>query len=285
MGVMSPSEAIKLGIDEKDRGFYVQLKSAKGNLSAPSSEHRWFKRESVRLPNQGPIGDGGDEVGVLVPVDLKEHEEAVQARCDDIRTQLEDPSISEYDADLLKYRLAKLSGGVAIVRVGGSTEVELKQRKDRVEDALCATQAAVEAGITVGGGVALVRASSDLEAPAASSDSFKAGVRIIKKACESPLRRIASNADFAPDLVMHKIGQSINENHGFNADTGEYGDMIKEGIIDPIKVPKAALQNAASVAGLMLTIDCAVVEEDPDVMSVQIREASVPFALPCRQSL
>lgn len=203
-------------------------------------------------------------------VGVGEHEEVVEQRCEEIRSQLADPGVSEYDAGILKERLAKLSGGVAILRVGGSTEVELKERKDRVDDALCATQAAVEAGITVGGGVALVKAAANLKAPKGSTQGFVAGVAVVKEACEAPLRRIVSNADHPPDLVLNDIQKKRGKNVGFNADTGEYGDMIVFGIIDPIKVPRAALQNAASVAGLMLTIDCAVVEEDPETITMQM---------------
>jgi chaperonin GroEL len=199
---------------------------------------------------------------VTTIVGSSEQDEVVATRCEEIRTQLEDPSLTEYDENILKERLSKLSGGVAIIRVGGSTEVELKERKDRVEDALCATQAAVEAGIAVGGGVALVKASSNLKAPKGSTSGFSAGVAVIKEACQAPLCRIVSNADHSPELVLDQISKKRGKNIGFNADTGTYGDMIEFGIIDPVKVPRTALQNAASVAGLMLTIDCAVVEED-----------------------
>lgn len=243
-----------------------------GKIVAPSTG---IKESDIKLndPNNKILGRCKKVViskNKTTIVGLGEHEEAVKQRCEEIRSQLADPGVSEYDANILKERLSKLSGGVGILRVGGSTEVELKERKDRVEDALCATQAAVEAGITVGGGVALVRAAANLKHPKGSTQSFVAGVSVIKEACEAPLRRIVSNADHSPELVLNEINKKRGKNIGFNADTGTYGDMIEFGIIDPIKVPRSALQNAASVAGLMLTIDCAIVEEDPETVTMQI---------------
>jgi len=194
----------------------------------------------------------------------------VMERIKDLEALLEDPGLEEYDRDLIKSRLGKLSGGVAILRVGGATEIELKERADRVDDALCAVSVAMKGGITAGGGVALLRASQDLpKLPEGSSQAFKSGVDIVKDACEAPARKIIENADLSPELIIDKIkNNKKNKNWGFNSAAEEYQDLVENGIIDPVLVPKTALENAASVAGLMLTIDAAVVEEDLDSISL-----------------
>ncbi len=197
-------------------------------------------------------------------VGFSHREEVIRQRVGEIRTQLEDPTLSEPESQTLKRRLSRLAGGVAIIRVGGSTEVEMRERLDRVDDALCATQAAVESGIVAGGGVALVAASSVLERVEGRSEDFNQGIEIIREACFAPLSQIVENAGGSPDVVVNHIVTSNTPNHGWNADTEKYGDMFRQGIIDPVKVPKTALENAASVAGLMLLIDAAVAEDDPE---------------------
>lgn len=209
----------------------------------------------------------------------KEQEENVKARIEEIRTQLEDPTISEEEEKTMKRRLARLAGGVAIIRVGGATEVEMKERKDRVDDALCATQAAVEAGIVPGGGTALIHASRfdpDIEPMTKlfRNDGERLGARIVRDACSSPLTQIAKNAGMASEVILHKILES-GRNTGWDATNEEFVDMIQSGIIDPVKVPKTALENAASVAGLMLTIECAIAEDDPDILRRLVDEMSV----------
>lgn len=199
-------------------------------------------------------------------VGLPQHQESVQQRVDELRKQLEDPSLSEHETATLQRRLARLAGGVAIIRVGGSTEVEMRERKDRVDDALCATQAAVEAGIVAGGGVALVAASAALERVEGRSEDFNQGIEIVREACFAPLSQIVINAGGSPDVVVNHIVTSGTPNHGWNADTEKFCDLVRAGIIDPVKVPKTALENAASVAGLMLLIDCAVAEDDPELL-------------------
>jgi chaperonin GroEL len=183
--------------------------------------------------------------------------EAIQARIKQIKNQIEDTT-SDYDREKLQERLAKLSGGVAIIKVGAATEIEMKERKARVEDALHATQAAVEEGILPGGGVALLRAAAvldDLDVPAPQ----KFGVDIIKRAVEEPLRMIVANAGLEPAVILEKV-RSGSGAYGYNVRTGEYGDLIEMGVIDPTKVTRFALQNAASVASLLLTTEAMVAE-------------------------
>ncbi|MFN3472128.1 MAG: TCP-1/cpn60 chaperonin family protein, partial [Aquificaceae bacterium] len=166
---------------------------------------------------------------------------------------------SDYDREKLQERLAKLSGGVAIIRVGAATEAELKEKKARVEDAVHATKAAVEEGIVPGGGVALVRASEALRDLLVDNPDQQIGVDIVMRACRTPLRQIAANAGFEGYVVLEKVLQ-FGKNWGFDAATGEYKDMIEAGIIDPTKVVRTAIQNAASVAGTMLTAEALVAE-------------------------
>jgi len=184
----------------------------------------------------------------------------IEGRCNEIRSQVEETS-SDYDREKLQERLAKLVGGVAVVKVGAATETEMKERKARVEDALHATRAAIEEGIVAGGGVALLRAQSSLDGIEGSTE-FNAGVGIIRKAVEEPLRRIAENAGIDGSIVVDKV-KNAKGNHGFNAQTEEYEDLIKAGVIDPTKVVRTALQNAASVASLLLTTE-AMVADKPD---------------------
>jgi chaperonin GroEL len=184
----------------------------------------------------------------------------IEGRCNEIRSQIEETT-SDYDREKLQERLAKLVGGVAVVKVGAATETEMKEKKARVEDALHATRAAIEEGIVAGGGVALLRAQRSLDSVTGSTE-FNAGVSIIRKAVEEPLRRIAENAGIDGSIVVDKVKHSKGP-VGFNAQTEEYEDLIKAGVIDPTKVVRTALQNAASVAALLLTTE-AMVAEKPD---------------------
>ena len=183
----------------------------------------------------------------------------IKARVKQIRAQVEE-STSDYDREKLQERLAKLVGGVAVVHVGAATEVEMKEKKDRVEDALNATRAAVEEGIVPGGGTALIRVSKVLDSIKPADDDELAGVNIIRNAIEAPLRQIAHNAGFEGSIVVERVRQG-KDGFGFNAATGEYEDLIKAGVIDPKKVTRTALLNAASVASLLLTTECAISEK------------------------
>lgn len=184
----------------------------------------------------------------------------ISARVAQIRQQIEETS-SDYDREKLQERLAKLAGGVAVIRVGGSTEVEVKERKDRVDDALNATRAAVQEGVIPGGGVALIHAGKVLAGLEGANADQTAGVKIVAKAIQSPLRQIAENAGVDGAVVAGKIGESDDANFGFNAQTEEYGDMIEAGIIDPAKVCRHALEDAASVAALLITTEAMVADK------------------------
>jgi len=183
----------------------------------------------------------------------------IQARISQIKAQIEDTS-SDYDREKLQERLAKLAGGVAVIRVGGATEVEVKERKDRVDDALHATRAAVEEGILPGGGVALLRAGETLDRVRSHNDDQKTGVEIVRKALSWPARQIALNAGEDGSVVVGRILDKDTYAYGFDAQSGEYVNMMSKGIIDPTKVVRAALQDAASVAGLLITTEAMVAE-------------------------
>jgi chaperonin GroEL len=183
----------------------------------------------------------------------------IEARVAQIKAQIEETT-SDYDREKLQERLAKLAGGVAVIRVGGATEVEVKERKDRVDDAMHATRAAVEEGILPGGGVALLRASEVLKKVRTQNDDQKTGVEIVRKALSWPARQIVINAGEDGSVVVGKILDKEQYNYGFDAQTGEYGNLVTKGIIDPTKVVRAALQNAASIAGLLITTEAMVAE-------------------------
>ncbi|HDR29722.1 chaperonin GroEL [Rhodovulum sp.] len=184
----------------------------------------------------------------------------IEARVGQIRAQIEETS-SDYDREKLQERVAKLAGGVAVIRVGGMTEVEVKERKDRVDDALNATRAAVQEGIVVGGGVALVQAGKVLEGMTGANEDQNTGIAIVRKALEAPLRQIAENAGVDGAVVAGKVREGAEANFGFNAQTEEYGDMFKFGVIDPAKVTRTALEDAASVAGLLITTEAMVADK------------------------
>jgi chaperonin GroEL len=183
----------------------------------------------------------------------------IEARIAQIKAQIEDTT-SDYDREKLQERLAKLAGGVAVIRVGGATETEVKERKDRVDDAMHATRAAVEEGILPGGGVALLRATKVLEKLKGGNEDQKHGIDIVRKAISWPARQIAANAGDDGSVVVGKILEKDTYVYGYDAQTGEYGNLVSKGIIDPTKVVRAALQGAASVAGLLITTEAMVAE-------------------------
>jgi chaperonin GroEL len=183
----------------------------------------------------------------------------IEGRCTQIRQQIEETT-SDYDREKLQERLAKLAGGVAVIRVGGSTEVEVKERKDRVDDAMHATRAAVEEGIVAGGGVALLYSTKALDKVAFENNDQKVGIDIVRRALQAPARQIAENAGVDGAVVAGKLLESKNTNWGFDAQSGEYTDLVKAGIIDPTKVVRAALQDAASVAALLITTEAMIAE-------------------------
>lgn len=187
---------------------------------------------------------------------------AIKARIGQIKKQIEDTT-SDYDREKLQERLAKLAGGVAVIKVGAATEVEMKEKKDRVDDAMHATRAAVEEGIVAGGGVALIRAASAIDALKLDNDDQKTGASIIRRAIEEPLRQIVTNAGLEGSVVVNKVKEG-KDGFGYNAKTDKYEDLIKAGVIDPAKVTKAALSNAASIASMLLTTDCVIVEKKED---------------------
>ena len=191
-------------------------------------------------------------------VDGAGSKKGIEGRVGQIRAQIEETT-SDYDREKLQERLAKLAGGVAVIRVGGATEIEVKERKDRVDDALNATRAAVEEGVVPGGGVALLRASKFIDSKGENEDQ-EAGVNIVRRALQAPIRQIAENAGDEGSVVVGKILGENKANFGYNAQTGEYGDLLKMGIIDPAKVVRTALQDAASVAGLLITTEAMVAE-------------------------
>ena len=224
------------------------------------SEDLGMKLESVTMDMLGSakkISITKDETTI---VDGAGEKAEIDARVAQIRQQIEETT-SDYDREKLQERLAKLAGGVAVIRVGGATEIEVKERKDRVDDALNATRAAVQEGIVVGGGVALVQAAKGLEKLTGDNPDQNAGIGIVRRALEAPLRQIAENAGVDGAVVAGKIRESNDNAFGFNAQTEEYGDMFKFGVIDPAKVVRTALEDAASVAGLLITTEAMVADK------------------------
>jgi chaperonin GroEL len=226
------------------------------------SEEVGFKLENATLNDLGRAKRIVIDKDNSTLVDGKGKEGEIEGRIGEIRAAI-DKSTSDYDREKLQERLAKLSGGVAVIDVGAATETEMKEKKARVEDALHATRAAVEEGIVPGGGVALIRAQKALDKIRGSADE-KIGVEIVRKAIEEPIRAIASNAGVEGSIVLAKVKESKDKNFGYNAATDSYEDLVKAGVIDPTKVTRTALQNAASIAGLLLTTECVVVEKKED---------------------
>ncbi|MBC8408098.1 MAG: chaperonin GroEL [Rhodobacteraceae bacterium] len=224
------------------------------------SEDLGMKLESVTiemLGNSKRVSITKDETTI---VDGSGDKAEIEARVSQIRAQVEETT-SDYDKEKLQERVAKLAGGVAIIRVGGMTEVEVKERKDRVDDALNATRAAVQEGIVVGGGVALVQAAKSLDKLEGDNADQSAGISIVRKAIEAPLRQIAENAGVDGAVVAGKVRESNDLSFGFNAQTEEYGDMFAFGVIDPAKVVRTALEDAASIAGLLITTEAMVADQ------------------------
>jgi chaperonin GroEL len=223
------------------------------------SEDLGIKLENVTLADLGKakkVTITKDDTTVVEGAGAKE---GIEARIGQIKKQIEDTT-SDYDKEKLQERLAKLAGGVAVIRVGGSTEVEVKEKKDRVDDALNATRAAVEEGVVAGGGVALLKAGKVLDGLKGENDDQNAGIAIVRRALQAPIRQIAENAGVEGSIVVGKVLDNASNTYGFNAQTEEYGDLVASGVIDPAKVVRTALQDAASVAGLMITTEAAIVE-------------------------
>jgi chaperonin GroEL len=231
------------------------------------SEDLGIKLENVQVADLGRAKKITIDKDNTTIVDGGGKESDVQGRVKTLRAQMEDTT-SDYDREKLQERLAKLVGGVAVIKVGAATETELKEKKARVEDAMHATRAAVEEGIVPGGGVALVRAAKALDKFKANEEGVgdpdeQIGVTIVRRALEEPLRQIVSNAGKEGAVIVEKVRENRKESYGYNAATEEFGDMVEEGVIDPAKVTRTALQNAASIAGLMLTTE-ALISEIPE---------------------
>ena len=223
------------------------------------SEDLGMKLESVTIDMLGSAKKVSITKDETTIVDGHGEKAEIEARVAQIRQQIEETT-SDYDREKLQERVAKLAGGVAVIRVGGMTETEVKERKDRVDDALNATRAAVQEGIVVGGGVALIQAGKTLEGLKGANSDQDVGISIVRKAIEAPLRQIAENSGVDGSVVAGKIRESNDKTFGFNAQTEEYGDMFKFGVIDPAKVVRTALQDAASVAGLLITTEAMVAD-------------------------
>ncbi|MFL5120378.1 MAG: chaperonin GroEL, partial [Microvirga sp.] len=223
------------------------------------SEDLGIKLETVQLPMLGRAKRVRIEKENTTIIDGAGQKADIEARVSQIKAQIEETT-SDYDREKLQERLAKLAGGVAVIRVGGSTEVEVKEKKDRVDDAMHATRAAVEEGIVAGGGVALLRATAAVKKLSSDNSDVQAGINIVLKALEAPIRQIAENSGVEGSIVVGRIRDNKSQTFGFNAQTEEYGDMLQAGIVDPAKVVRAALQGAASVAGLLITTEAMIAE-------------------------
>jgi chaperonin GroEL len=224
------------------------------------SEDLGIKLENVTLNMLGRAKRVLVEKENTTIVDGAGRKEEIQGRISQIKVQIEETT-SDYDREKLQERMAKLAGGVAVIRVGGSTEVEVRERKDRVDDALHATRAAVEEGILPGGGVALLRAAKVLDSVAADNPDQKYGINVVRRAIEMPARQIVENSGAEGSIVVGKLREKADFAYGWNAQTSEYGDLYKQGVIDPAKVVRTALQDAASVAGLLVTTEAMVAEK------------------------
>jgi chaperonin GroEL len=223
-----------------------------------------LEKATIDLLGQASRVEIGKENTIII--DGNGNAGAIEDRVKQIRVQIEEAT-SDYDREKLQERVAKLAGGVAVIRVGAATETEMKEKKDRIDDALHATRAAVEDGIVAGGGVALVRVKQKLSALTGSNSDQDAGIKIVLRAMEEPLRTIAYNAGEEPSVVVNAVAQGSG-NYGYNAATDGYGDLVEMGVVDPTKVTKTALVNAASIASLLLTTDCSINEIKEDKPSV-----------------
>ena len=223
------------------------------------TEDLGIKLESIKIDDLGKAKKVTIDQDNTTIVEGGGNTDAIQGRVKQIRAQVEDTT-SDYDREKLQERLAKLAGGVAVIRVGGATEIEVKEKKDRVEDALNATRAAVEEGIVPGGGVALLRAKKGVGRITDENPDVQAGINIVLKALEAPIRQIVENAGVEGSVVVGKIADEKSETYGFDAQTEKYVDMVDAGIVDPAKVVRTALQDAGSVAGLLVTTEAMVAE-------------------------
>lgn len=224
------------------------------------SEDLGIKLENVSLDMLGTAKKVNITKDDTTIVDGAGEKEAIEGRVNQIRRQIEDTS-SDYDKEKLQERLAKLAGGVAVIKVGGASEIEVKERKDRVDDALNATRAAVEEGIVPGGGIALLKASKTLDGVTGDNEDQNQGIAIVARALQAPIRQIVENAGDEGSIVVGKVLENNDANFGYNAQTGVYEDLVKSGVIDPVKVSRIALQDAASVASLLITTEAAIAEK------------------------
>jgi chaperonin GroEL len=226
------------------------------------TEDLGIKLESIQLQDLGRAKKVVVDKDNTTIVEGAGKSSEIEGRVKQIRAQIEDTT-SDYDREKLQERLAKLVGGVAVIKVGAATETELKEKKARVEDAMHATKAAVEEGIVPGGGVAFLRAQKALDGLSLTNEDENIGVGIVRRALEEPLRQIVANSGWEGAVVVDKVRSDKSANFGFNAETEEYGDLMKMGVVDPTKVTRSALQNASSIAGLLLTTE-ALVSEIPE---------------------
>jgi len=223
------------------------------------SEEQGYKLENADLTYLGQATSVTIDKDNTTVVGGKGKKEDITARINQIKAQI-DATTSDYDREKLQERLAKLSGGVAVLNIGAATEVEMKEKKDRVDDALHATRAAVEEGIVPGGGTAFICAIGALDSFRSSNDDEKLGVQIVRRALESPIRTIVENAGLEGSVIVNKIREGKGD-FGFNARTEEFENLLKAGVIDPTKVARVALENAASIAGMLLTTECVVADK------------------------
>jgi len=226
-----------------------------GQVIAEDLGHTLEKTTLEQLGRAARVEVGKENTTIVGGVGDKS---AIQERCSAIKLQIDEAG-SDYDKEKLQERLAKLAGGVAVIKVGAATEVEMKEKKDRIDDALCSTRAAVEDGIVPGGGVALIRARAAVKDIKGANSDQDAGIKIVLRAMEEPLRQIATNSGDSADVIVNRVAEGTGT-FGYNAATHHFGDMLEMGVIDPTKVSKTALINAASIAGLLLTTDCAINE-------------------------
>ncbi len=255
-GTLNAAAVKAPGFGDRRKAMLDDIATLTGGKSI--MEETGIKLEGVRLEDLGRAKRVTIDKDNTTIVDGAGTEKAIEARIKQLRAQI-DETTSDYDREKLQERLAKLAGGVAVIKVGAATETEMKEKKARVEDALHATRAAVEEGIVPGGGVALLRAAKALDGLKGVGDE-QIGIDIIRRSCEEPLRQITGNAGFEGAIVLEKVRSSSDANYGFNAQTGVYEDLVKSGVIDPTKVTRSALQHASSISALMLTTEAMICE-------------------------
>jgi chaperonin GroEL len=243
------------------------------------SEDLGIKLEAIELDDLGQAKRIAIDKENSTIVDGAGSKKDIEGRVAQLRTQIEETS-SDYDREKLQERLAKLVGGVAVIKVGAATETELKEKKARVEDALHATRAAVEEGIVPGGGVAYLRCFSALDKIKLDEEDQQIGVNIVRKALEEPLRQIVANAGLEPSIILENVKNNKSVSYGFDAAKEEYTDLIEAGIIDPTKVTRYAIQNASSIAGLLLTTEASVTEKPEEKPALQPGGGMPPSGVP-----